>query len=373
MCPISTCAVLVSLVSAQNGFVDYGVGAKVAEGRGVVALQDRNGKNLVIGLALDESPLGYILVTDVDSGETQQVPYPAGVGNSPPYASLLSRNGRFYTGAGKVLLELDPTARQWLFQGVPQKQAGCFVDAAMADGPDGLIYIGTCPNSHLVSFNPQTKEMKDYGQLDPQEAYFSRLAFDRAGWAYAGIGTARWNIVAYNVKTAERRQIIAEEERKLGTASVYAGTDGKAYGNAGEQWYRLFEGKGEKIAKSEAAPAAPSGAITWGQRTGSFPDGRQVISYDLPGKSLRVKSPKTGEVKQIALQYEAGGVLVTSLGEGPNGVVYASTCHPMHLLKLDTKARKMDDLGPIPRVGGGNFCAIACQGNQVIGAQYPAG
>jgi len=40
--------------------------------------------------------------------------------------------------------------------------------------PDELIYLGTSyPKTHLVSFNPKTKEMKDYGQLDPREESFN--------------------------------------------------------------------------------------------------------------------------------------------------------------------------------------------------------
>lgn len=377
MTTIFTLALLVSLAAtvtaAEETFVDYGVGAKVAECRGVVTTRDANGRNLVIAMALDESSLGYIVVTDVDSGETKQYRYPEGVGNSAVFASLMSKNGRFYTGAGNVLLEFDPASRQWLFHGVAQKQASCFVGSAMADGPDGLIYAGTHPNAHLVSYNPQTKELKDHGQLDAKEQYFNTLALDSAGWAYAGIGTARWNIVACNPKTGERNQILAEDERKLGTANVYAGKDGKVYGNAGEQWYRLFEGKGEKIAKQDAAPAAPSGAIGWGQKSGTFPDGRRLKDYNLPEKWMEVVNPVTGETKRITFDYEAGGVMVTSLGEGPGGVVYASTAHPMHLLRLDAKAGELRDLGPIPRVGGGNFCAIASVGNLVIGAQYSAG
>jgi len=358
---------------AQNGFTDHGVGAKVAECRGVVTLRDGNGRNLVIALTLDESPRGYILVTDIDTGETKQYWYPEGVGNAAVFASLMSRNGRFYTGAGKVLLEFDPTRREWLFHGVPQQEAACFVGSAMADGPDGLIFAGTYPNCHLVSFNPQTKEMKDYGQLDPAEHYFNTLAFDSAGWAYAGIGTARWNIVACNPRTGERRQILAEEERQLGTATVYTGQDGKVYGIAGAQWFRLFEGKGEKINPQDASPRAPTGAIGWGQRTGTFPDGRQLVFYDLENRRLRVADPKTGQEKEIAFDYEAGGVMVTSLATGPEDIVYASTAHPMHLLKLDPRAKSLQDLGPIPRVGGGNFCSMARCGNLLIGAQYSAG
>ena len=102
-------------------FVDHGVGAPVAESRGLVTMTDAEGHRLALVLSTDCSPRGWILLIDVDSGETQQFYYPEGVPNSAPFASLLSRNGRFYTFAGKVLLEFDPLTREWLFSGIPAR------------------------------------------------------------------------------------------------------------------------------------------------------------------------------------------------------------------------------------------------------------
>ncbi len=362
-----------SYAQAQPDFINHGVGAPVAESRGVVTVRDANGRNLVIALALDMSARGYILVTDVDSEETRQHEYPDGVPNSAPFASLMSANGRFYTGAGKVLLEFDPTSRQWLFHGVPQPQAGCFVGQAMADGPDGLIYIGTCPNSHLVSYDPKTQKMTDYGRLDPQEAYFSYLAFDSAGWAYAGIGTARCNIVAFNPRTGERRQIVPESERVLGTGRVFTSKDGEVYGVADKQWYCLSDGRGEKVGKEEAWKVSPRiPAISWGQTTGTFPDGR-TVKYNLPDRWLQVDDPKTGKSRRIPIDYKSGGAMITSLVGGPDGKVYGSSCHPMHFFVFDPQKTELKDLGPVHRVGGGNFCAMAVQGKYIAAASYSHG
>lgn len=160
---------------------------------------------------------------------------------------------------------------------------------------------------------------------------------------------------------------------ELGTAKVYAGKDGMVYGNAGQQWYRLFKGRGEKIQRKEVSPPLHSRTIGYGQIAGYFPDGRQLLWYDLSEKWLEVKNPKTGKIKRITFNYKTNGAQITSIGEGPGGFVYASTAHPMQLLKLDTKSKIVQDLGPIPKVGGGNFCAITSQGNLIIGAAYPNG
>ena len=361
---------LLAAVCAQDRFVDYGVAAKVAECRGVVTTTTPDGRCLVIANALDLSRISYVLVTDVDTGETTQVFCPKDVRQSAPYGSLMASNGKFYTAQGKVLLEFDPAAAQWTYHGTPSRGASCYL--SFTEGLDGTIWAGGCP-SFLISFDPKTRQAKDHGRMDPREKYLHSLAVDKSGWVHGGIGTARCNIVAYNPATGEMRQLIKEEDRVHGTASVYATTDGAAFGQAAGQSYRLSEGQATPMAKSKAAQRRRIGNIYWGCKTGSFSDGRRVRAYNMPDKWLEIQNPKTKEVRRIEFDYQTEGVTITSLAEGPNGIVYGSTCHPMHFLKLDTQAKTLEDMGAIPAVGGGNFCAIACQGNVVIGAQYSHG
>jgi hypothetical protein len=358
--------------SAAPQFKDHGVAAPVAESRGFVVTQDAQGRNLGIACALDMSEKGYLLATDLDSGETEQVLFPEGVPNSPPFASMLSKNGRFYTGAGKVLLEFDPNTRTFLFHGIPDQATGCFVGEAFADGPDGLIYIGSYPDCHLLSYDPKTHEMKDYGQLDPEEKYFNYLAFDDQGWAYAGIGTARCNIVACNPKTGEKKQILPEGERKHGTAQVYRAADGRVYGLALGNTYRMSGGQAEKIERSAVAPKAPSGVIGWGASTGKLPDGR-MARLDLPNSVITVTSADGQETRRLPLRYASGGAQITSLVTGPDGKVYGSSAHPMHFFAYDPAADKLADLGPVRRIGGGNFCAMDSQGVYVAASSYSHG
>ena len=198
-------ALAASLHAQDDPFIDHGVGSAVAESRGFVAAQHAEGNPLLIALSLDRSPRGWILLIDPLSGATEQFYYPESVPNSAPFASLMSTNGRFYTFAGKVLLEFDPATRAWLFNGIPAPSEGCVTGSAVIDAPDGKIFAGTYPNCHLVSYDPATQEMRDYGQLDEAEHYVSYLATDDTGWIYAGIGTARQNVVAFNPQTGEPR------------------------------------------------------------------------------------------------------------------------------------------------------------------------
>jgi len=359
-------------VLAKDQFINHGVGAPVAESRGVAMAQDSNGTRIVLCLSLDQSARGWMLVTDLSTKETTQYYYPEGVPNSPPYASLLSNNGRFYTFAGNVLLEFDIDRREWLFHGVPLASASCYTGASIADGPDGLIYAGSYPNCHLVSFNPETKAMADLGQLDAGEHYVHCLVADETGWVYAGIGTARANVVAFNPNTKECVQVAAEEDRVTGSGSVSLGTDGKVYGRAGKSWYRMFGGKAEKIEGKEVVGAQPTGGIDWSQTRGAFPDGSRVKAYNLPERYMEIES-KDGEVERVTFDYSSGGASLTSVAAGPNGQIYASSCHPMHFVAYDPQTDTLEDRGPLARVGGGNFCSMAAQGSFLYGAAYCGG
>jgi streptogramin lyase len=360
-------------VEAQaEGFVEHGVGAPVAESRGVIVLQDAQQRNVAVTFTTDQSAESWVLFTDLDSGECSQINFPPKVPAGAPFASLLSRNGRIYTAVGKVMAELDPTTHQWLWHGVPEPKAAHYVGQAIEDGPDGLIYAGTYPGSHLISFNPETKETIQYGQIEPKEQYFNYLAFDSTGWAYCGIGTARATIVAFNPQTRERRELIPEEQRVTGSGYVFAGEDGKVYGYVGSHWYQFFEGKAVAIEKSQAAPKAPSGALGWGQSGGTLPDGR-TVKLDLPNKWVEVRDPAQGETKRWDLQYESGGAFVSSLISGPDQRVYGSTNHPMHFFRYDPSENELLDLGWVHRVGGGNFTAMATQGPYIAASSYALG
>ncbi len=350
--------------------IDHGVAVPLAERRGVVVTQDANGNNLVIACSLDLSPRGWILVTDIDTGETQQIYCPEGVGNSAPYGSLMHTNGKFYTTQDGVLLEFDPTLREWTFQGRPSPDASCYL--YVTQGPDGTVWAGNAYTAGLVSFNPETREMKDHGRMDPKQKYLSYVAVDDAGWVYGGIGTQLCNIVTYDPATGEKVQIVPEDSRQVGTATLHRGIDGKVYGRAnlkaGEQWYRMSAGKAEEINKEDCAPNAPIYAIGWGAKGGSFPDGRKLTDYSMIQKWLEVQDPKTGKTKRIEFDYESEGTYLRVLTAGPDGKVYGNSAHPSRGVVYDpeTGVLKYEE-GAIARKG------FAVQGEYIIGGHYGGG
>lgn len=351
---------------AGNGFKDYGVAAPAQESRGVVACKDDNDHYLVLGNTMD-----FLLVTDIDTEETTQYWMPEGVAGSYPYGSIMASNGKFYICHGATFMEFDPTARDWTFHEVPEGRDGCYI--GFTEGPDGVIWCGGCPNTRLVSFNPETRELKDYGQMDEAEKYLSNLAVDSSGWVYGGIGTARCNIVTCNPATGEIIQLMDEADRKHGTAVVYPAEDGKVYASYGGQHYRCFEGNIEKIAKEAAGKQKSVGNIGWGNTKFALPDGRRVAAYSMPERYMKIHNPETDETKTITFDYETVGASLTSLAAGPDDKIYGSSCHPMHFFVYDVAEDKLEDWGPVPGIGGGNFCAITTQGAHLVGAEYAGG
>lgn len=362
---------LVAGAGAQQAdpFTNYGLGATVAESRGVVTTQTADGRSLVIAVALDQSPRGYLVVTDIDSGVTTQVRCPEGVPNSDAFGSLMAKNGRFYTAQGPVILEYDPQRNEWLWHGRPAPTS-CYL--SFAEHPDGTIWAGGL-GCQLVSYNPATREAKHHGRLDPAEAYLMSLAADDAGWIYAGIGTSRQNIVGYHIATGRIVPLADEADRVHGTASVYATADGKVAGTINKKTFVLHGGQATQTNSDRLAKAVPTGKVYYGQVHPNFPDGRKLTAYNMPDKWLTVQDPRTGTTKRLTLDYESGGATITSLGPGPGGLIYGSTCHPMHFLRLNPGTGELHDYGAVPEIGGGNMCSITSLDQYVMGAVYSSG
>ena len=357
-------------------FIDHGIATRAVESRGVAVLEDSTGRSLVISLNNDREAQGWLLVTDIDTGETQQVLFPPDVDSSPalaaPFASFVSSRGRFYTGIGGVLMEFEPATGEWLYYGRPNPEATLFTDYAFGECPEGRIYFGTTFNCHLISYDPETQEAIDHGRMDPHEQFIRWVLCDDAGWVYCGIGTARGNIVAFNPKTGEKRQIPPEEERTSGSGWIFAAHDGKVYGTAAGKNWRMYEGVGEVIDASERGAVKETGVIGWVATTGTFPDGRKLTGFDMADGWMDIFDPHTDQTRRITFTYEAtGGMGFTSLAAGPDGLVYGSTCHPMRFIRYNPQTGVVEDLGGVQDAG--NFCAMTASGDMLAAVSYSSG
>lgn len=351
-------------------FESLGVAAAVSESRGALATTDSTGRRLVLALAMDryEGALRTsLLVIDVDSGEAEQFWFPAqNAANGPAYSLLLGASGRLYTTFNSHFVVFDVEARRWHFT----RAAGEAM--SLAEAPNGTVYFATYPTSSLYSYDPSTGVFTHHGRLDLTEQYPNSLAVGTDGWVYAGLGTARSNLVAFLPATGSLRQLIPESERRVGTGMVWIGTDGAVYGRPYDSGpiYALENGAARP---SSYVPAQEgTGALHWSSVWRDFGDGTRLIAFDLPGNRLQV-ADTDGNVHEIRFGYVSEGTEITSLVTGPDGKIYGSTSHPMHFFVYDPPADELTDLGPIERIGGGNFAGMVAQGEFVLGAAYAGG
>jgi hypothetical protein len=353
-------------VGMTDRFQAHGVAAPVSECRGAIATADAQGNPLILAMALDAG--ASLLVIDARNATTEQFWYPErGAISEPNYCLMVSSTGRFYAMMGDVFLEFDVGNREWSF--AQDMKLGTAM--ALAEGGNGTIFAGTYPESQLLAFNPNARKLTHLGQLDPVEKYPSSLAADDSGWLYAGIGTARANLVAFHTQTGERRQLVGEPDRGHGTGKVYKGQDGHVYGQLpGNPWLRLSGGNAEPV--QEPGPKAECRAINWQAVYRVFPDGATLETLDLPDKAFTVVDA-VGSRAQHTFDYVSTGAPITSMTAGPGGKVYGSTCHPFRLFACDPATGSVTNLGGLKAVGGGNWCGLAAVGATVYGAEYAGG
>lgn len=382
---ITTISLLFIAYISYAQLTDHGTVAPVSEGRGLIAHRTSTGKPIIITVASDiykGNKRGSLLVVDAKTGKTDQYWYPQdGLGDKnsvagDTFAFMLASNGRFfYTMFGDVFLEFDLDKREWTFS---RKIEGMVM--SFAEGPDGKIFFANYPRSTLYSFDPQDRDLRYYGQLDDVEKYPFSLAVDNSEWVYAGIGTAKNNIVAYNIASGEHRNLIPEGVREKGDGHVFLGVDGVIYAtHLKDQKAPLFRlENGQKIEVIPAPAALPAKAVTgfvywqYRYRINDFPRGGKVERFFLHQKSGRVVD-ETGTVHDITFDYKTNGANITSLTLGPDGAIWGSTAHPIHLWRFDPTKVHIGDWKGINQAPGGNFPNLVTADKKIYGALYNGG
>jgi hypothetical protein len=350
-----------------------GTPVQVSENRGVMAVSIDD-QPYVAAFAYDRYKTGArnsLLLINPTNGQVEQHWFPIQeASNGDLFHMLRADNGCIYTTIGNDFVEFNLKERTWSFEAPIDGMAMSFVQS-----PSGKIYFGTYPQSTLWEFDAVTRELRKVGQLDPVEKYPSFLATDSSDWVYAGVGTARNNLVAMNTRTGERNQLIAEAERKIGVGVVYPGQDrqvyARAYGATDAPFFLLKDGK--------ATPTNPDGIafatrqnIHFQHTLADFPGGGKIKSCSLPDKTLEW-TDKAGQSHTVKFDYITSGAAISSMTLGNDGNLYGSSNHPMHLWKFDTTNGSFTDYTGIPAVGGGNFPNLLAWKDQIVGPTYSSG
>jgi len=337
--------------------------------RGVVATIDSQGRNVVL-VWLHDHRGGYaLLMIDAETGKSAQYPMPFPTDGDTPYTSILSSGNKFYTHFGSHFCEFDPVKRAFTFfqKTTPQ------MAMSMTEDDKGLIWSVTYPNSGIVSFNPKTRELKDYGVTHKEnwEQYPRSVAFDDSGWLYFGIGSTSSLIVAFDPITGKSKPMFPEAERGKGFASVYRDMDGKVYGQATENikdgWYEFHKGIGRKIVKHDMRK--PKAFISSKDLfNGVFPDGKILKSCDLVDGFLYVEDPKIKKMKMIHFDYKSDGADLLVVVGAPDGTLIGATAFPMYFFNYNPKTDKW-----IRHSSYGQWNTLGRQGAHVFIGGYDEG
>jgi len=352
-----------------KGFTDHGVTTPDSNHRGVVATIDGEGRNVVLVWLFDHRGGYALLMIDAETGKSQQfsMPFPPG---DAVYSSILSSKNKFYTLFKGYFAEFDPVKRAFTYskEVMPQMAMG------MTEDDKGIIWAVTYPNSGVVSFNPVTRELTDYGYVYKQNwpQYPIYAVADDAGWIYWGIGNTASQIIAFNPVTRETKTMLSESGRKRGTAYVYRDLDGKVYGkslvNSTEDWYEFYEGNGTKIGSHNSFNPKPVITGTQNLFHSDFPDGKKIQRLDLINRKLIIEDPKTNTEKEVSFDYTSDGGWTMGVAVSPDGKLSGGTSFPMRFFSYDPKA---DTWVNFPAYG--QFNAIASQGKHFYFGSYPQG
>lgn len=369
--------VIISLPSSSmdlgKGFFDHGVTYPVSSHRGCVATVDGNGRNVVL-LWLYDHRGGYaLLMIDAETGKSEEFPIPFKLDvpyGDTPYSSILSSKNKFYTFYNNNFVEFDPVKRAFTFTTPASPQMAM----AMTEDDHGVIWAVTYPKSGVVSFNPETREFKDYGYVYNQNwrQYPRNLVTDDKGFLYFSLGNTASQIIIFNPAAKEAKPVLPEAERKRGAAFVYRDLNGKVYGKAlyslNDEWYEFYKGEARKIGKHDEMN--PRKLITGSQGLfhQDFPDGKKIKTLDLENRILVVEDPQKKTEKKVSFDYTSDGALVMGVGTSPDHTIVGGTTFPMRFFRYNPKTDKFDNAEAF-----GQFNASASQGDRFYFGSYSQG
>ncbi len=345
MCLATTAIVLVMAQAAfsasenlGNGFRHHGVATPVSNHRGTVATVDGSGRNVVLVWLFDHRGGYALLMIDAETGKSEQFPVPFPPGGDCPYTSILSSANKFYTHFNSHFVEFDPVKRAFTFHHKTAPQMAM----SMTEDDRGVLWSVTYPQSGIVSFDPETGEFKDYGQVYKQNwcQYPRSVAADDAGWIYFGIGSTASQIIQFNPDSAEAKPLVPEGDRVHGSGSVYRDLNGKVYGHAGGnggKWHELYKGQSRTITPAPNIRKKPIITSSQGLFHRDFPDGRRLLTCDLVDRILEVEDPKTKQTEKLSFDYDSEGAHIMGLAVAPDETICGGTAFPMRFFRYEPK------------------------------------
>ncbi|WP_284642288.1 hypothetical protein [Paenibacillus silviterrae] len=348
-------------------FICLGTPVRADETRSAAVCTSADGKQLVVLAAR-----GYVVIVDPETGDCRQTAFPERLIDYP-FGSIATSSGLFITGAGPLLMVLDPFLGQFIrwFRPAPEEE---IIGMAFAEDREGTMYATTYPGCKLLRLELSQGQVEELVQLDPLQKYAMTLAASEDGWIYAGIGTQTAVVAGFEPRSGALRKVSAAGR---GAGEVHLGEDGQVYAalpaaEGGRRWFRMARGEAVPMEGSAVAPSLYFGT-GYNKLHRNLSGRRRVMQYQLAEGEL-VLSDGESETA-LPLSYEGNGTALSPMFLGPDGRIYGTSNHPLHLYSYEPGAAGMVTYGgkTVEKGGGGNICAYASQGELLFGAAYAGG
>lgn len=347
---------------------NHGMAAPVLRARGVAAMVDHDGNRVIVVQLLGDRGN---LVIDAVSGASTRVEAPFATWDSP-FAFVRSRANRLYTLFGQHFVEFNPETNTYSFS----QRVGSQAAMALIEAPDGRIYAAAYPDSGLVVFDPESRELQDYGSLNAESwpQYIRSMATGADGWLYMGVGNVAGKILAFHPETEQRKTLEDPGGGTKGAAKIrYRAENGAVFGSFpsdSSQWFRLEDGAAHPI---EVLPTSARSAAGRSQDSiePRFPDGSEIALLDLPERFALI-GEADGSPRPLAYDYPVeAGPDIYSIVAGPDGQLHGSTGQPLRVYSFDPEKETLINRGL--RDINGHWNAVARQGEAIYAAQYGPG
>jgi len=295
-----------------------------------------------------------IVATDPLTGETDVFTSPL-ASESGAWAIVVGSDGQVYIGTLPTahIMRVDWKSKKLVDMGRPSITEQYIWQLVL--GSDDNIYGCTYPNAKLIRFNPATGKGEDLGRMSMTEQYGRTIASDNKGFVYIGIGTAKRDLVAYEIATGQHKSILPQNMGGLGFVTFVRGIDGAVYANPGGEgkWLSLKGFAATSIVKS-AVPTAPPLMLA---------NGHQVI-YN--GRNVSLQKQE-GKAFQSTVSYRGKSRDVFRLGLGPDDRLYGSTAMPGDFFWASPES---DQWGEIANAGKGEIYSFLSWRDKLIAAAY---
>lgn len=357
---------VLSATDISNSFYNCGIPVSVSKPRGIVATIDGNGKNVVLVWLLDYRGGYELLKIDAVTGESEEFPTPFLPESDCPFASIMSSRNKYYTHFNSHFIEFDIGKRAFTFVQTTSPKTSM----SMTEDDNGIIWSATYPTCAIVSYNPQTREFKDYGQIYTQSwsQYPRYIAADDKGWIYVAIGETSSQIIAFNPLTAKTMPMIPESERKNGLAYLYRDLNGKVYGKSLEgsygEWYEFYDGKGEKIGSHTTVNKKQYISGMQGLFYKLFPNGERIKILDFETRQLIIEK-NSQVIRSLHFDYISEGSLIVSVGVAPDGTICGGSFKPKEFYSYNPQTGQM-----LHRPGYGQWNTVVSQNGKFFIGGY---